>query len=186
MRNIVRPIRISLFLVLFCGASVVHAQAETDSGAKATNEKQTDATPSETAIHGPTWQQWTTFGVGLATASVGTGLYLMAQSNQTDLQTAMRDSLGRIRSVTQRDAAAREESIESDKQVASSLIISGAVLVSGALIWWAIDAATRPVAPAAAPATPDEPEVVPYGLSPTYDPQRGTWSLSIGGKSSQV
>lgn len=162
------------------GAVVAHVVVvAVAGGSHATETKRTDpqavsdsapvpVAPSDDKQSSPVWTigKWTGLvggGLGLA---AGTALYLMGSSDESTITDARRDGEGRVRGVTQSQAATLQDSASTKMTAGAVTLGIGAALLAGGVVLWAFE--PNPVTNTPQPES--SPRERPYSAVPTTPP----------------
>lgn len=133
--------------VLFAVASASAPRSESTG----VNPAAAAVTPPPTVAQGPVagaWRRPTGFvlvGAGAVAAGIGVALGLGANDARSKVTAATRDELGRITSLTQRDAAALEASAHTQASVANVLFGVGGALAAAGVVLVVMGPSTEPV-----------------------------------------
>lgn len=120
----------------------VHAEA----GATVTLELVPEPAPVAATEESDPWP-WVLVGVGAASATAGLGLLVAAGIEHGDLSSPTKDG-GVITGISQVDAQAGWERVDTFVLSGSILAGAGVALAAGGLTWWALEPSTAPSEPA--------------------------------------
>ena len=108
------------------------------------------------------WGVWTLSGLGVASLGIGTALYIAGRSDLSSLEDLDRDNEGRIRNITQRNAARMEEDVQNRLNMGKGYILGGIALGAIAVTWYYFDTSERE-------SLKSSNDIVPFGRGPEWD-----------------
>ena len=121
------------------------------------------------------WGVWTLSGLGVASLGIGTALYIVGRSDQSSLEDLERDDEGRIRNITQRNAARMEADVQSRLEAGKGYIIGGITLGALAVAWYYLGRTEHQ-------STEATNNVAPFGWTPQWDLRVQSGSLEVLGE----
>ena len=156
-------------LLLFLLAQSASAQSERTNGVDLFEDE------VQTSTAGDHWSVWTTAGVGVATFGIGLTLYFIGSSEYDELARAGRDNEGRIRTITQQQAA-RDESQALDRSNLGAALMGAGVLLglTASALYYGLDGDQQTIEAEAE-------RQYPFGFVPSYDVGSGVIGLNYGG-----
>ena len=114
-------------------------------------------------------------GLGVASLGIGTALYIVGRSDQSSLEDLERDDEGRIRNITQRNAARMEADVQSRLEAGKGYIIGGITLGALAVAWYYLGRTEHQ-------STEATNNVAPFGWTPQWDLRVQSGSLEVLGE----